>query len=185
MDLVIPQMLLLFSVETAGQVFCAFVLLSTAPAVTLLHYALHKKLSLWPLLSLLFVYNSIFVMGFLNYLLGLNLALAASALWILSSQKRAAYSVPLFSAVTLLLYFVHLSALGVYTLIVFGYEMSAYLDTKRRASSSTRDSMGSRTAAVRAGGRIIHFVQSNLSYQPEFGREFVRMVQAPGHLQRF
>jgi len=129
-DLIVPGMLLLFSIETAGKVFCAFVLLSTAPAVTLLHYALHKKLSLWPLLSLLFVYDSVFVMGFLNYLLGLNLALAASALWILSRQKRATYSAPRFSAVTLVLYFVHLSALGVYAVIVFGYELAVYFETK-------------------------------------------------------
>ena len=132
MDLIIPRMMLLFPVETAGKVFCAFILLSTAPAVTLLHYALHKKLSLWPLLSMLFVYNSILVLGFLNYLLGLNLALAASALWILSRDRRAVYSIPVFSAVAMVLYFVHLAALGVYALIVFGHEISVDLESRRR-----------------------------------------------------
>ena len=75
MDLIVPFLALFVQLETAGRWFCVAVLLSTPPAVTALSYALHKKISLWPLFSMLFAYNSVFTFGFLNYLLGLNLAL--------------------------------------------------------------------------------------------------------------
>ena len=73
MDVIVPLLARVFPLELAGAIFCALVLLSTAPAVSLLHYALHGKLSLWPLVSVLFAYNFVFYMGWLNYLLGVNL----------------------------------------------------------------------------------------------------------------
>ena len=82
MDVIVPLLARLFPLEVAGAIFCALALLSTAPAVSLLHYALHGKLSLWPLVSVLFAYNFVFYMGWLNYLLGVNLALIFAALWL-------------------------------------------------------------------------------------------------------
>ena len=64
MDLIVPFLALFAPLETAGRWFCVAVLLSTAPAVTALSFALHKKLSLWPLFSMLFVYNAVFTFGF-------------------------------------------------------------------------------------------------------------------------
>ncbi len=70
MDVIVPLLAQLFPLEVAGAIFCALVLLSTAPAVSLLHYTLHRKLSLWPFVCVLFTYNYVFIMGWLNYLLG-------------------------------------------------------------------------------------------------------------------
>ena len=131
MDLVIPVLTLFVPLETAGRWFCMAVLLTTAPAATALSYALHKKLSLWPLFSMLFAYNFVFTLGILNYLLGLNLALAGSALWIFLRQKPVRHTAPLFVLVSLVIYFVHLSALGIYAMVVFGYELSTYLARRR------------------------------------------------------
>ena len=138
MDLIVPFLALFAPLETAGRWFCVAVLLSTPPAVTALSFALHKKLSLWPLFSMLFVYNSVFTLGLLNYLLGLNLALAATALWILLRQKPAGRTAPVFALVSIVIYFVHLSALGVYALLLFGYELSAYLETRREGAAFNR-----------------------------------------------
>ena len=82
MDVIVPLLARLFPLEVAGAIFCALVLLSTVPAVSLLHWAFHGKLSLWPLVSVLFAYNFVFYMGWLNYLLGINLALISAALWL-------------------------------------------------------------------------------------------------------
>ena len=138
MDLMVPFLALFVPLETAGRWFCAVVLLSTPLAVTALSYALHKKLSLWPLFSMLFVYNAVFTFGFLNYLLGLNLALAGAALWIVLREKPAARIAPLFALVSIVIYFAHLSALGVYALLLFGYELSAYLEGRREGLAVNR-----------------------------------------------
>ena len=116
MDVIVPLLARLFPLEVAGAIFCALVLLSTAPAVSLLHYALHGKLSLWPLVSVLFAYNFVFYMGWLNYLLGVNLALIFAALWLKLRRWPIRRSLPLFTAFSTILYFTHLYALGVYGL---------------------------------------------------------------------
>ena len=138
MDLIVPFLALFAPLETAGRWFCVAVLLSTPLAVTALSYALHKKISLWPLFSMLFAYNSVFTFGFLNYLLGLNLALAGTALWILLREKPAGRTAPVFALASVVIYFVHLSALGVYALLLFAYELSVYLETRREGLAPNR-----------------------------------------------
>ena len=136
MDVIVPLLAQLFSLEVAGAIFCALVLLSTAPAVSLLHYALHRKLSLWPLVCVLFAFNYVFIMGWLNYLLGVNLALIFAALWIKLRQWPVRRSLPLFTAFSTTLYFTHIYALGVYGLIVLGLEISHYSERRRGGVSS-------------------------------------------------
>ena len=135
MDVIVPLLARLFPLEVAGAIFCALVLLSTAPAVSLLHYALHGKLSLWPLVSVLFAYNFVFYMGWLNYLLGVNLALIFAALWLKLRRWPIRRSLPLFAAFSTILYFTHLYALGVYGLIVLGLEISHYAKHRREGVS--------------------------------------------------
>ncbi len=138
MDVIVPLLARVFPLELAGAIFCALALLSTAPAVSLLHYALHGKLSLWPLVSVLFAYNFVFYMGWLNYLLGVNLALIFAALWLKLRGWPIRKSIPLFAALSTILYFTHLYALGVYGLIVLGLEISHYskpLSAKRYNAS--------------------------------------------------
>ena len=139
MDLIVPIMALFVPLETAGRLFCAAVLLSTTPAVSALSFALHKKLSLWPIFTLLFAYNAIFAFGFLNYLLGLNLALGGTALWILLREKPARLTAPVFALVSIAIYFTHLYALGVYGLLLFGYELSTYRERRRGGSPADRE----------------------------------------------
>ena len=135
MDVIVPLLARLFPLEVAGAIFCALVLLSTAPAVSLLHYAFHGKLSLWPLVSVLFAYNFVFYMGWLNYLLGINLTLICAALWLKLRRWPIRKSMPLFAALSTILYFTHLYALGVYGLIVLGFEISHYTERRREGIS--------------------------------------------------
>ncbi len=135
MDVIVPLLARLFPLEVAGAIFCALVLLSTVPAVSLLHWAFHGKLSLWPLVSVLFAYNFVFYMGWLNYLLGINLALISAALWLKLRRWPIRRSLPLFAALSMTLYFTHLYALGVYGLIVLGLEISHYSERRREGVS--------------------------------------------------
>ena len=61
-----------------------------------LHAALHRRWTPWPLLVFFFLYNSVFLWGFLNYLSGLGLALCACALWMMLRDRCVTLIVPLF-----------------------------------------------------------------------------------------
>lgn len=95
MDVVVPPLTRFMSVERAGKVFIALTFALLAGGTMALHAALHRRLSPWPLLAF-FLYNSVFLWGFLNYLFGLGLALFACALWVRLRTGSTRFVVPLF-----------------------------------------------------------------------------------------
>ncbi len=83
--------------KPAGKVFIALTFALLAGGTMALHAALHRRWSPWPLLAVFFLYNSVFLWGFLNYLFGLGLALFACALWVRLRTRSALLVVPFFS----------------------------------------------------------------------------------------
>ena len=123
MDLLVPPLLRFLTPETAGKLFCGLILLSTVPAVGLLHFALFGRASPWPATAALFAYNYVFIFGFLNYLLGVNLALTGVALWILLRNRSLMAMVVFGGLFSTLLFVAHLYALGLYAVVVCGSEL--------------------------------------------------------------
>ena len=123
MELLVPAFAAVMPLEVAGRVFVGltFVLISSGTAA--LHYVLHGRVSPWPLLVFLFLYNFTFLLGFLNYLFGVGIFLWALAAWIYLREKPYRLRLSVSSILALILYFSHLSALGLYGLAVFGYEV--------------------------------------------------------------
>jgi hypothetical protein len=83
------------------------------------------------MVAALFLYNRIFLFGFLNYLLGVGLLLWALGLWI---AWRAAAPWRRFlwgTGCAVLLFFCHLAALGLYAVILAGYEVQRSATTAR------------------------------------------------------
>ena len=126
MDLVVPPLTRIMSVEQAGKMFIALTFALLAGGTMALHAALHRRWSPWPLLAFFFLYNSVFLWGFLNYLFGLGLALFACALWVRLRTRSALLVVPLFSLIAVMLFFAHLFAFGSFALIVSTYELSQW-----------------------------------------------------------
>ncbi|HZS81859.1 MAG TPA: hypothetical protein VFA50_03260 [Stellaceae bacterium] len=122
MDAVVPLLARLVGIYLAGKIF---VLVSMALILTgthALHRALWGRWSLWPLVSFLFLYNWIFLYGFINYVFGIGLALWAIAAWIGGREGSASRRgvVSLFFAAAL--FASHLYALGLYGLAIACYE---------------------------------------------------------------
>ena len=130
MDLLLPPLLRFLTPETAGKLFCGLILVSTVPAVGLLHFALFGRVSPWPAAAALFAYNYVFIFGFLNYLLGVNLALTGVALWILLRNKPLAAVMVFGGLYSTLLFFAHLYALGLYAVVVCGFELRRWRKAK-------------------------------------------------------
>lgn len=131
MDLLVLGLATLMSLETAGKVFVTLTLLLLSSGTIALHAALHKRLSPWPLVVFLILYNMMFLLGSLSFLFGLGMALWTLAAWIFLRSHPTWLRTLIFCLLTVALYFAHLSALGIYLLAVLVYEFS--LDREQRA----------------------------------------------------
>jgi hypothetical protein len=106
-----------------GRWFTAFTMLVLIGGTLALHRVLHGRIGLWPLALFLFVYNHVLAWGFLNFLLGLGLALWLFAAWIATSARPGWTRIALFGAAGVVLFVVHLMALGIYGFLVGAWEL--------------------------------------------------------------
>lgn len=122
MDLVVPAFTRVLDVYGAGQ---AFIVLTVAGLVTgpmAIHRAAFGRFSPVPLLAFPFVFNGVFLYGFMNYLLGLGVALWGVAAWLALRDRPAAVRLAVATAVVLALFACHLFAVGLYGLAVLSVE---------------------------------------------------------------
>lgn len=126
MDLVVAGLATIMSLETAGKTFITLTLMLLSSGTIALHTALHKCLSAWPLIVFLILYNFMFLMGSMNFLFGLGMALWMLAAWIFLRRHPHWLRILIFCPLAVALYFAHLSAFGVYLLALLGYEFAHY-----------------------------------------------------------
>jgi hypothetical protein len=65
MDLIVPVLSMLIPVEQAGRIFVALTMLALIGGTAALHHAIHGRVGIWPIWSVLFVYNAELFWGFL------------------------------------------------------------------------------------------------------------------------
>ncbi|HEU4685508.1 MAG TPA: hypothetical protein VFS39_13465 [Nitrospira sp.] len=133
-DVVVGALTRVMPLEAAGRTFIALTIASLVGGVLALHRVLHRRPSLWPLLSLFFVYNRLLLWGFLGYLFTLGLALASFAAWIALDRHRVVRIVAA-TVLATLLYFGHLYAFGVYAVCIAGYELNGLWQQPRRLTA--------------------------------------------------
>lgn len=130
MDALVPAFAAVMPLELAGRVFVGLTLALISSGTAALHFAVHRRVTPWPLLSFLFLYNFIFLFGFVNYFFGMGVFLWTFAAWIHFRNSPLRFRLPIFSALTLVLYFSHIYALGLYGLAVAGHEFSRWRDDR-------------------------------------------------------
>ena len=81
LDLVVPPLARVMSLEWAGKVFVYFALVLPVLGACALHRALFLRRSYWPLASALVAYNGMFFAGFVNALVGAGIALLFWLIW--------------------------------------------------------------------------------------------------------
>ena len=107
----------------AGRVFIGLCVIMPALSVAVLYYSVHRRLSLVPTVAFLFSYNWLLLLGFLDYLLFLCLAIIVFAGWISTTKWRRWPRLLVFCGLTLILYLGHLAAFGAYCLMVLCFEV--------------------------------------------------------------
>jgi hypothetical protein len=162
MDLVVPPLVRVMNVYLAGQIytFLSFVLILSGTVA--LHRALFRRWSVLPLIAFPLLYNNIFLVGTMNYVFGIGLALWALASWIWLRERNLALRLAVSSLFIIGLFFCHLFSVGVYGVGLLAFELqrlwSAY------AGVRSASPQGSRNAP--AGWLIFDFVITGLPFLP-------------------
>ena len=81
MDCVVPALSQLMPVLEAGRLFIALTMAGLVAGTIALHRVLHGRFAIWPILSVLFVFNAVLFWGFLS-------CLFASAVYLLAFSGR-------------------------------------------------------------------------------------------------
>lgn len=122
MDLVVPLLGRMMSIYLAGQIFTVVAFVLIASGVMALNRSLFGRWTAVPLISIPLLYNYLFLVGVMNYLFGIGLALWALAAWIWLRDR--AWPLRLLAATAFVtgLFFCHLFAVGLYGLGLLAFE---------------------------------------------------------------
>jgi hypothetical protein len=131
-DLAMPALMRVLPLYLAGKVFVALALLLPLLGVAALSRAVFNTPGYWPLAAGLVAYNRLLFAGFLNFLIGVGLALLAAALWETLRQRPVARVVSGIAA-GLAIFFCHLIALAFYGLLLTMIELGHAVQARPRS----------------------------------------------------
>lgn len=123
MDAVVPFLARLMPFEWAGKLFIALTFLLLAGGTAAIHRVLFGRWSLWTLLAFLLLYTRLLLWGFMSYLFGCGLGLAAFAAWLALRRRHWALRLAVGTISALAIYFAHLLAFGLYAVALGCYEL--------------------------------------------------------------
>jgi hypothetical protein len=123
MDLIVPLLARVMKIYVAGQVFMVAMFALIVSGTLALNRALVGRWSALPLFGIPLLYNYVFLVGLMNYIFGIGIALWALAGWIALRERLWPARFALSSVCVVLLFFCHLSALGVYGIGVLSFEV--------------------------------------------------------------
>ena len=155
-DLTMPALMHLLPLMVAGKVFVALALILPLAGVIALHRALFQTVSYWPLAAGLVAYNRLFFSGFLNFLIGVGLALLAAALWVAWRNRPAWQRVGSAAVAAIVIFFCHLIAVAFYGLLLLAVELARAWWMWRKA--------GRRETALRLALVLVPFIIPAIFY---------------------
>jgi len=132
MDLVVPWFVKVMNVYQAGQLFIIATFVLMLSGTLALNRALFGHWSVLPLAAFPLVYNHIFLIGTMNYLFGIGIALWGLGAWVWLRERSVALRLVVSAAFVLALFFCHLFAVGVYGVGLLAIELRRLWTTRDR-----------------------------------------------------
>jgi hypothetical protein len=120
-DLVMPAMLHLMPVYTAGRIVLAATLLLPVVGAVVYHRVAFGARGYWPFTAALGAYNALFLFGFMNFLLSLGMALLAAAAWLRWRDRHPVWVTGCGAIASVAIFFMHLFGL-VFLAVLVGSE---------------------------------------------------------------
>ena len=142
MDLSLLLIGMLIPIESAGRIFIALIFALTLGGCMFLYTSLYRYASLWPLISSFFLFNGILLLGFTNYLFGVGVLLWAVGLWIRLGRFGPGFRFVFGTVASTILFFSHLVTLGLYAVVVAGYELQRSIATSRSSKKAAAADLG-------------------------------------------
>ena len=93
MDLIVPLLARVMNVYLAGQVFIVAMFALIISGILALNRALIGRWSVFPLFAFPLLYNYVFLVGLMNYIFGIGVALWALAGWVARARARLAVAI--------------------------------------------------------------------------------------------
>jgi hypothetical protein len=121
-DILLPPLIWLTDIDTAARLFLVLTFLLITTGVIAINHVLFRDWSVWPFVACLFLLNTNFIGGLINYLFGLGCALWVLAAWIQLRGSRPILRWGLFSIACSGLLFIHFYCLALYAVAVAVYE---------------------------------------------------------------
>jgi hypothetical protein len=159
MDMIVPPLLRLMSVYAAGQLYtiASFVLIISGTLA--LNRQLFGRWSVLPLIAFPLLYNNVFLVGTMNYIFGMGLALWAMTAWVMLREHHLVTRLTVSLLFVLALFFCHLFAVGVYGLGLVAFETSRLIEHYR--SRGDRPGLAGATLWP-----LVDFVAAGLPFLP-------------------
>jgi hypothetical protein len=132
MDLVVPRLTAFMTVYHAGQLFTVATFVIIASGTLALNRALFGSWSALPLISFPLLYNHVFLVGVMNYVFGIGLALWGMAAWIVLRERFWGLRLAVSALFVLALFFCHLFDVGLYGLGLLAIELTRLWMTRGR-----------------------------------------------------
>ena len=140
MDVATLGLTAIVSPMVAGRVFLGVVLLTMLTGTVALHRAIHDRWSPWPLVAAFFLYNWIFLFGFMNYLFGVGIMLWSLAAWLALRRANVVIRLAAGTMLAVITLFCHLVAFGLFGVVLGGLALSdafTYWRATRRLAIGT------------------------------------------------
>jgi hypothetical protein len=148
MDFIVPTLARFMNIYVAGQVYIVAMFALIISGILALNRTLIGRWSAMPLFAIPLLYNFVFLVGLMNYIFGIGIALWALAGWVAVRERIWPLRMVLSSACVVVLFFCHLSALGIYGIGVLSFEALRLWEQRDRPWP----------------GRIVDFVASGLPF---------------------
>jgi hypothetical protein len=132
MDLVVPVLHRFMGIYRAGQIFTIAIFALILSGTLVLNRVLTRRWSALPLIAAPLLYNGVLLVGVMNYLFGIGLALWGFAAWAALRERPWPWRLAVSTLIVLALFFCHLFALGLYGLELLAFELYR-LWVRRRA----------------------------------------------------
>jgi hypothetical protein len=122
-DLVLPPLLHVLPVHLAGRIVVGLSLLLPVVGVVAYSRATFGTWSVWPMASTLVAYNATFLLGFLNFVAAIGIALLLGAAWIAWRDRYPKPMAIIANVGIIALFLCHLMGLLFFYVLIAGYEL--------------------------------------------------------------
>jgi hypothetical protein len=126
-DLILPPLMHLFSIRSAGRVLTGLTLLLPVTGAIALSYSYFRRLSFWQIAMGIIAFNPFFLGGLFNFDLAIGVALWGAAGWVAFSEKFPIATVAVGAAIAIIAFLTHLYGFCLYALLIGTHELFAII----------------------------------------------------------